>query len=349
MRDLDDMDDLSDTLDLGRPIEAVEFAEHEPVARHRAQNSSGSQRTLIAIIAGIAAVVIAGASLGAWQAWRQSEQSRLLALSACNTKLQAYDEAVEHFEQIKQDFATVSDISEEHVSDAETVKTLRAELSKAIPSRVECPADGKQDVQEYTGITLDNAVHALTTQGQGITDAAKRVTESQEEKSLQDTRASLNEAINAGETTLKESENNVQDNSIRDDLRQALDAAINASPSDDLDALAGHIETVKGKTAAVKDAMTAKKQADEAAEARAAALRELEAAENEDAENAETDNAQTDDAHSEASAPSTSDLIHSCWVTKNDGGYQDVSYLSSHGWTLERAQADCEQRKASQR
>ncbi|MFT9392004.1 MAG: hypothetical protein ABF581_00095 [Bifidobacterium sp.] len=342
---------MSDTQDLGRPIEDVEFAEHEPVARHRAQSSSGSQRTLIAIIAGIAIVVIFGASLGAWQAWRQSEQSRLLALSACNAKLQAYDEAVEHFEQIKQDLATVTDIGEEHVSDAETVKTLRAELSKAIPSRVECPEDGKQDVQEDTGITLDNAVHALTTQGQSITDAASRVTESQEEKSLQDTRASLNEAINAGETTLKESENNVQNNAIREDLRNALDTAINASQSDDLDALASHVETVKGKAAAVRDAMAAKKQADEAAKARAAALREIEAAENEDTgiDNTETDNAQSDDAHSESSAPSTSDLIHSCWVTKNDGGYQDVSYLSSHGWTLERAQADCEQRKASQR
>jgi colicin import membrane protein len=86
-----------------------------------------------------------------------------------------------------------------------------------------------------------------------------------------DAQRKLADTVAAHEKTLKGSAGKVADNKVRQQLRDALDAAIKSKASKDVKALGDNVSNVNAKAKAVTDAVAAKKKADEEAAARAAA------------------------------------------------------------------------------
>jgi uncharacterized protein YbaA (DUF1428 family) len=199
-----------------------------------------------------------------------AENRRQEALAVCEGALKDFNAAVKIFDTAKSDVAETVQITEDQVADGTVVASLQNAVSIVAPAAVSCDAEGETDSlssasQQLTGLAKD-----IQASAQSIVVHAEKVVESKAAKDVADARAALESAMSAGEQALKDSDGKVQDNAVREQLREALDNAVKVKESADVKLLGDNAGNVEGKSKAVADAVTAKVVADAQAAAAAA-------------------------------------------------------------------------------
>jgi hypothetical protein len=210
-----------------------------------------------------------GVSGGLAYARHVAENRRQEALAVCEDALKDFNAAVKIFDTAKSDVAETVEITEDQVADGTVVASLQNAVSIVAPAAVSCDAEGETDSLSSASQKLTGLAKDIQASVQSIVVHAEKVVESKAAKDVADARAALESAMSAGEQTLKDSDGKVQDNAVREQLREALDNAVKVKESTDVKLLGDNAGNVEGKSKAVADAVTTKVEAD--AQAAAAA------------------------------------------------------------------------------
>ncbi|MGO3357412.1 MAG: hypothetical protein ACTILK_00255 [Bifidobacterium crudilactis] len=229
-----------------------------------------SRWLLVVALAGVLALGGTGA-VGVTSAVRGVKATNLAeSLASCEQELKRFKAALKNFDKAKADAAETVKITAEQVADGTTLEALTKAVKAQAPKSVACPAAGDTETLDANTALLAEQIGTVDSDIKAITDSATAVTESKTAKEVADAQQKLSDTITSGEQTLAESEGKVQDNAVREQLREALDNAIKTKDSKDVKALNDHAGNIAGKVQAVGEARAAKEQADtEAAQAQA--------------------------------------------------------------------------------
>lgn len=239
---------------------------------NQTEMQSNRKRAKLIVFFVVGAVILAcGITGGILYANHLAETKRQQSLASCEKELKSFKAALIDFDKAKTDVASTVTITEAQVADKNTVIALATAVTVEAPKAVACPADGDTETLDANTAKLVKQTKTVDTSIKAITDTATKVTESKTAKEVADAQKNLTDTIANGEQTLADSDGKVSDNTVREQLREALDNAIKTKDSKDIQALNDHAGNVAGKVQAVGDAKAAKEQADAEAAAKAAA------------------------------------------------------------------------------
>lgn len=238
----------------------------------------GKRRTVI--IAVVITVVVLAVGLAWWGVAAHRAGARLAeARQACEraqadytTARKAYDDVAEN----KTYMAAVK-IDAKQVEDAKTVETFARVRKAAAPEPVACPADTKDAAQlERAAAGVRGAADWYASHATGALDAAGKVVQSRDAKTLTDAQDALTKRITEASKLYDSSNGKVADGKTRDGLKTRLDAAGKLKGSTDVQKLKDARAALGKAMDAVNQSVNAKETADRKA-AEEQARREAEA------------------------------------------------------------------------
>lgn len=229
----------------------------EPAAKQAAITPQHNTKQTVAIVAAIlvAAFILIAGVCASWrqhqiQALEQTCQEQVAQLQNQQNELDQYVKSNKVQQALK--------VTEEQVDNKQTLQNLQQAVKDAgkHTTAPECSV-GFFEFDKKLDVPNDVAVREAAVQR-----AVDAVNQSITEKQLQDTKTSLQEALDQAQQVLKDSEGKVSDNAVRERLKQAIDAAkklVDNSKLKDVAALA--TDTILKAVDAVKQAMEEQVQA----------------------------------------------------------------------------------------
>ena len=236
-----------------------------------------SKGVIVAVVV-LAALVAGGlvwwgvASHRAGTRLAQARQACEWAQTDYTTARKAYDDVAKN----KTYMAAVK-IDAKQVKDAKTVETFAKARKAEAPETISCPTDTKDAAQlEQAAASVREAADWYASHATGTLDAAEKVMESRDAKTLAYAQAALDKRITEARKLYDSSKGKVADDKTRDALKQQLDAAGKLKDAKDVKKLKDARAALDKAMDAVNQSVHAKQEEDRKA-AQEQAQREAEA------------------------------------------------------------------------
>lgn len=250
---LEASDDFDDVLSGRQPI-------NDP-ARHR------SMRIPLTITAVTLAVALVG-GVAAWGVPRLMERH---AMAECAAAREAAESSVT---TLKTNRKNAKGYAKLNVKDQNLIAKLNKQLKQSIPAVADCPAADTDAIGKATQTNLDVQSKADTMSNR-LAATTKRITASQDEKTLQDALDALQDAIDKGDRTLKAA-SVLNDSNDIEILKTKLDHARTIIKGGDAAKASKATSSLSDATGKVEQAIQKKKDADAKAKAEEEAKRKAE-------------------------------------------------------------------------
>lgn len=250
---LEASDDFDDVLSGRQPI-------NDP-ARHR------SMRIPLTVTAVTLAVALVG-GVAAWGVPRLMERHAMAECAA------AHEAAESSVTTLKTNRKNAKGYAKLNVKDQNLIAKLNKQLKQSIPAVADCPTTDTDAIGKATQTNLDVQSKADTMSNR-LAATTKRITASQDEKTLQDALDALQDAIDKGDRTLKAA-SVLNDSNDVEILKTKLDHARTIIKGGDAAKASKATSSLSDATGKVEQAIRKKKDADAKAKAEEEAKRKAE-------------------------------------------------------------------------
>lgn len=241
---LEASDDFDDVLSGRQPINGP--------ARHR------SMRIPLTVTAVTLAVALSG-GVAAWGVPRLMERH---AMAQCAAAREAAESSVTTLETNRKNAKGYAKLN---VKDQTLIAKLNKQLKQSVPAVADCPPADTDTIGKATQTNLDVRSKADTMSNR-LADTTKRITASQDEKTLQDALDALQDAIDKGDRTLKAA-SVLNDSNDVEILKTKLDHARTIIKGGDAAKASKAASNLSEATGKVEQAIQKKKDADAKAKA----------------------------------------------------------------------------------
>ena len=247
-----------------------------PVAPDPAKKSK-KKRTAIIGACAVIALVAAGAGIGihahrTGTAQAEAEDARQTAYTACQQASDGARASLDAYQKAIADSEDTTKIDPATLADSTTLDTLNTARTSPASKPAACDTGMDEGTLGTLTQAWKDAGSAWDKATGDVTTAAQAVTDSQSKKALDDANTALDGQLTDGRALLESSDGRVADAQTRFDLTDAINAgqALKDSNSTDVNAINAAAGAIYDASVKVNDSI-AKKQADDAAAAKAAA------------------------------------------------------------------------------
>lgn len=240
-------------------------------------SKDGSRRPkwLPPLIAAVCAVILVAAGIIGWNAYSGAKLAE--AKEACATAADTVrNNANEYNALLNGDAADAAAVKAEQVKDSKTVESLGKELKASAPEYEGCVAENAQGLDAAT-VKLNEQADWYETHEKSLSKAVKAVTESKAAKTLETAKTNLTAKLDEAAKLLTDSDGKVQDNTTRETLTNAIDAATRLKDANDATKIDKARKTLEDAINGVNASVQAKTDADAQAAAAAAAAAQAQA------------------------------------------------------------------------
>lgn len=230
---------------------------------------------LLPLVAAVCAVILVVAGIIGWNAYSGAKLAE--AKEACATAADGVrNNANEYNALLNGDAADAAAVKAEQVKDAKTVESLGKELKASAPEYEGCVAEDAKGLDAAT-VKLGEQADWYKTHEQSLSKAVKAVTESKAAKTLETAKTNLTAKLDEAAKLLTDSDGKVQDNTTRETLTNAIDAATRLKDANDATKIDKARKTLEDAINGVNASVQAKTDADAQAAAAAAAAAQAQA------------------------------------------------------------------------
>ena len=240
-------------------------------------SKDGSRRPkwLPPLVAAVCAVILVAAGIIGWNAYSGAKLAE--AKEACATAADTVrNNANEYNALLNGDAADAAAVKAEQVKDSKTVESLGKELKASAPEYEGCVAENAQGLDAAT-VKLNEQADWYETHEKSLTKAVRAVAESKAAKRLDDAKTNLTAKLDEAAKLLTDSDGKVQDNTTRETLTNAIDAATRLKDANDATKIDKARKTLEDAINGVNASVQAKTDADAQAAAAAAAAAQVQA------------------------------------------------------------------------
>ena len=254
-------------IDKTEALEPVETAAANVAEARGGVDGRKRPKWLLPLIAVVCAVVLVVAGGVGWNMYRGAKLAE--AKEACATAADGVrSQANEYNALLNGDAADAAAVKAEQVKDAKTVESLGKELKASAPEYEGCVAEDAKGLDAAT-VKLGEQADWYKTHEQSLSKAVKAVTESKAAKTLETAKTNLTAKLDEAAKLLTDSDGKVQDNTTRETLTNAIDAATRLKDANDATKIDKARKTLEDAINGVNASVQAKTDAD--AQAAAAA------------------------------------------------------------------------------
>ena len=262
-------------IDKTEALEPVETAAANVAEARGGVDGRKRPKWLLPLIAVVCAVVLVVAGVVGWNMYRGAKLAE--AKEACATAADGVrSQANEYNALLNGDAADAAAVKAEQVKDAKTVESLGKELKASAPEYEGCVAEDAKGLDAAT-VKLGEQADWYKTHEQSLSKAVKAVTESKAAKTLETAKTNLTAKLDEAAKLLTDSDGKVQDNTTRETLTNAIDAATRLKDANDATKIDKARKTVEDAINGVNASVQAKTDADAQAAAAAAAAAQAQA------------------------------------------------------------------------
>ena len=223
---------------------------------------------LLPLVAAVCAVILVVAGIIGWNAYSGAKLAE--AKEACATAADTVrNNANEYNALLNGDAADAAAVKAEQVKDAKTVESLGKELKAMAPEYEGCVAENAQGLDAAT-VKLGEQADWYKTHEQSLSKAVRAVIESKAAKTLETAKTNLTAKLDEAAKLLTDSDGKVQDNTTRETLTNAIDAATRLKDANDATKIDKARKTLEDAINGVNASVQAKTDADAQAAAAAA-------------------------------------------------------------------------------
>lgn len=240
-------------------------------------SKDGSRRPkwLPPLVAAVCAAILVAAGIIGWNAYSGAKLAE--AKEACATAADTVrNNANEYNALLNGDAADAAAVKAEQVKDSKTVESLGKELKASAPEYEGCVAENAQGLDAAT-VKLNEQADWYETHEKSLSKAVKAVTESKAAKTLETAKTNLTAKLDEAAKLLTDSDGKVQDNTTRETLTNAIDAATRLKDANDATKIDKARKTLEDAINGVNASVQAKTDADAQAAAAAAAAAQAQA------------------------------------------------------------------------
>ena len=256
-------------IDKTEALEPVETAAANVAEARGGVDGRRRPKWLLPLIAVVCAVVLVVAGVVGWNMYRGAKLAE--AKEACATAADGVrSQANEYNALLNGDAADAAAVKAEQVKDSKTVESLGKELKASAPEYEGCVAENAQGLDAAT-VKLGEQADWYKTHEQSLSKAVKAVTESKAAKTLETAKTNLTAKLDEAAKLLTDSDGKVQDNTTRETLTNAIDAANKLKDANDATKIDKAHKTLEDAINGVNASVQAKTDADAQAAAAAAA------------------------------------------------------------------------------
>lgn len=256
-------------IDKTEALEPVETAAANVAEARGGVDGRKRPKWLLPLIAVVCAVVLVVAGVVGWNMYRGAKLAE--AKEACATAADGVrSQANEYNALLNGDAADAAAVKAEQVKDAKTVESLGKELKASAPEYEGCVAEDAKGLDAAT-VKLGEQADWYKTHEQSLSKAVKAVTESKAAKTLETAKTNLTAKLDEAAKLLTDSDGKVQDNTTRETLTNAIDAATRLKDANDATKIDKARKTLEDAINGVNASVQAKTDADAQAAAAAAA------------------------------------------------------------------------------
>ena len=258
-------------IDKTEALEPVETAAANVAEARGGVDGRKRPKWLLPLIAVVCAVVLVVAGVVGWNMYRGAKLAE--AKEACATAADGVrSQANEYNALLNGDAADAAAVKAEQVKDAKTVESLGKELKASAPEYEGCVAEDAKGLDAAT-VKLGEQADWYKTHEQSLSKAVKAVTESKAAKTLETAKTNLTAKLDEAAKLLTDSDGKVQDNTTRETLTNAIDAATRLKDANDATKIDKARKTLEDAINGVNASVQAKTDADAQAAAAARPLR----------------------------------------------------------------------------
>lgn len=227
------------------------------------------------LVAAVCAVILIAAGIIGWNAYSGAKLAE--AKEACATAADTVrNNANEYNALLNGDAADAAAVKAEQVKDSKTVESLGKELKSSAPEYEGCVAENAQGLDAAT-VKLNEQADWYETHEKSLSKAVRAVAESKAAKRLDDAKTNLTAKLDEASKLLTDSDGKVQDNTTRETLTNAIDAATRLKDANDATKIDKARKTLEDAINGVNASVQAKTDADAQAAAAAAAAAQAQA------------------------------------------------------------------------
>lgn len=241
------------------PLDLDELADSDSDSRRSASGkragTAGKKRIIIIAVV-LAVVLVAG--IGGFMLWKGSQSGkRDDAVAACSRAAEQYNKARKALDAALKDAKSAQTITSAQVTDAATVQQLKQQVDNAgrFGEAQSCATSRSLTDLKNGAKFMQTKSDDMSRSAAAIRKAASAVNVSKTAKDFD----SLKDAVATAQDLLDSSNGNVDDESVRDALQQAIDAAntlIDGNSADDK-AITNALSVLESASGKVQDAMNA--------------------------------------------------------------------------------------------
>ena len=230
---------------------------------------------LLPLVAAVCAVILVVAGIIGWNAYSGAKLAE--AKEACVTAADTVrNNANEYNALLNGDAADAAAVKAEQVKDSKTVESLGKELKAMAPEYEGCVAENAQGL-DAAAVKLNEQADWYETHEKSLSKAVRAVVESKAAKRLDDAKTNLTAKLDEAAKLLTDSDGKVQDNTTRETLTNAIDAATRLKDANDATKIDKARKTLEDAINGVNASVQAKTDADAQAAAAAAAAAQVQA------------------------------------------------------------------------
>lgn len=230
---------------------------------------------LLPLVAAVCAVILVVAGIIGWNAYSGAKLAE--AKEACATAADTVrNNANEYNALLNGDAADAAAVKAEQVKDSKTVESLGKELKAMAPEYEGCVAENAQGL-DAAAVKLNEQADWYETHEKSLSKAVRAVVESKAAKRLDDAKTNLTAKLDEAAKLLTDSDGKVQDNTTRETLTNAIDAATRLKDANDATKIDKARKTLEDAINGVNASVQAKTDADAQAAAAAAAAAQAQA------------------------------------------------------------------------
>lgn len=227
------------------------------------------------LVAAVCAVILIAAGIIGWNAYSGAKLAE--AKEACVTAADTVrNNANEYNALLNGDAADAAAVKAEQVKDSKTVESLGKELKSSAPEYEGCVAENAQGLDAAT-VKLNEQADWYETHEKSLSKAVRAVAESKAAKTLETAKTNLTAKLDEAAKLLTDSDGKVQDNTTRETLTNAIDAATRLKDANDATKIDKARKTLEDAINGVNASVQAKTDADAQAAAAAAAAAQVQA------------------------------------------------------------------------
>ncbi|MBW3094648.1 hypothetical protein KIH75_04700 [Bifidobacterium sp. 64T4] len=216
------------------------------------------KKTIIAIVV-LAIVLVAG--IGGFMLWKGGQSGKHEdAVAACSQASEQYGKAKKALDAALKSAESAQTITASQVTDATTIEQLKQQVNNAgqFGAAQSCAASRSLTELKNGAKTMETQTAEMNRSAEAIRKAVSSVNVSKTARDFN----SLKDAVATAQDLLNSSNGNVSDESVRDALQQAIDAAstlIDGNSTDDK-AITDALSALESASSKVQDAMNADSQ-----------------------------------------------------------------------------------------